>query len=108
MLQQSTVLQIQAIPQALDLHIINATATDYKDIDVWVNRRFVQHVDQLLAGASIQLQIDKFRDMWGQCPQPGGFWRTRTQTPLVFVQIQRDETSPLLGLVTVVPEAARY
>ena len=107
-LEQSNVLQMQAIPRELDLQIINATSTDYIDIDIWVNRRYVQHVPQLLAGAKIELPIEKFRDVWGQCPQPGGFWRTRTPTPLVFVQIQRDATSPLLGLVTVVPEAARY
>ncbi len=107
-LEQSHVVQMQAVPRDLDLQIINATSTDYTDVDIWVNRRYVQHVPQLLAGATIDLQIVKFRDVWGQCPQPGGFWRTRAPTPLVFVQIQRDATSPLLGLVTVVPEAARY
>ncbi len=107
-LEQSHVVQMQAVPQDLDLQIINATATDYLEIDIWVNRRYVQHVPKLLAGETISLPIVQFRDVWGQCPQPGGFWRTRAQTPLVFVQIQRDATSPLLGLVTVVPEAARY
>ena len=107
-LPQSDVIQIQAIPQELDLKIVNATSTDFKDIDVWINRRYVQHVPLLLAGATIELSIVKFRDVWGQCPQPGGFWRTRKPTPLVLVQIQTDSTSPLLGLVTVVPEAARY
>lgn len=107
-LVQDQVVQIQAVPQELDLEIINATNIDYKDIDIWVNRRFMQHVTSLPAGATIHLPIEKFRDVWGQCPQPGGFWRTRQPTPLVFVQIQRDATSPLIGLVTVVPEGARY
>ncbi len=107
-LVQSEVVQIQAVPKETTLQIINATATQYNNIDVWVNRRFVQHVDVLLPGQTIELQIDKFRDVWGQCPQPGGFWRTRAPTPLVLVQIQRSESTTLVGLVTVVPEDARY
>lgn len=107
-LQQDRVVQIQAVPQELDLEIINATNVDYRNIDIWVNRRFVQHAPELLAGTTIKLPIEQFRDVWGQCPQPGGFWRTRQPTPLVLVQIQTDATSPLIGLVTVVPEGARY
>lgn len=107
-LGQGTVVQVQAIPMELAIRVINATATDYSDVDVWVNRRYVQRVSSIPAGATVDLEIEKFRDQWGQCPQPGGFWRTRAPTPLVLVQIQTDEKSPLVGLVTVVPEAARY
>ncbi len=107
-LGQGSVVQVQAIPMELAIRVINATATDYSDIDVWVNRRYVQHVRSIPAGGTVDLEIEKFRDQWGQCPQPGGFWRTRAPTPLVLVQIQTDEKSPLVGLVTVVPEAARY
>ena len=107
-LGQGSVVQVQAVPMELAIRVINATATDYTDIDVWVNRRYVQHVKSIPAGATVDLEIEKFRDQWGQCPQPGGFWRTRAPTPLVLVQIQTDEKSPLVGLVTVVPEAARY
>jgi hypothetical protein len=107
-LGQGSVVQVQAIPMELALRVINATATDYTDVDVWVNRRYVQHVKSIPAGATVDLEIEKFRDQWGQCPQPGGFWRTRAPTPLVLVQIQTNDTSPLVGLVTVVPEAARY
>jgi hypothetical protein len=107
-LGQGGVVQVQAIPMELAIRVINATATDYSDIDVWVNRRYVQHVRSIPAGATVDLEIEKFRDQWGQCPQPGGFWRTRAPTPLVLVQIQTDEKSPLVGLVMVVPEAARY
>lgn len=107
-LGQGSVVQVQAIPMELAIRVINATSTDYTDVDVWVNRRYVQHVKGIPAGATVDLEIEKFRDQWGQCPQPGGFWRTRAPTPLVLVQIQADEKSPLIGLVTVVPEAARY
>jgi hypothetical protein len=107
-LGQGSVAQVQAIPMELAIRVINATATDYTDIDVWVNRRYVQHVKGIPAGATVDLEIEKFRDQWGQCPQPGGFFRTRAPTPLVLVQIQTDDKSPLVGLITVVPEAARY
>lgn len=107
-LVQDRVVQIQAIPRELDLELVNATMVDYTDVDIWVNRRFVQHLGALRAGQTVRMPIDHFRDVWGQCPQPGGFWRTRHPTPLIVVQIQRGETTPLVGLVTVVPEAARY
>lgn len=107
-LGQGSVVQVQAIPLEHSIRVINATADDYSEVDVWVNRRYVQHVKSIPAGATVDLEIEKFRDQWGQCPQPGGFWRTRAPTPLVLVQIQKDAKSPLVGLVTVVPEAARY
>ncbi|MBU3729646.1 MAG: hypothetical protein FGM37_10440, partial [Phycisphaerales bacterium] len=43
-LGQGSVVQVQAIPMELAVRVINATAIDYSDIDVWVNRRYVQHV----------------------------------------------------------------
>jgi len=107
-LAQDRVVQIQAVPRETDLELINATSVDYKDVDIWINRRYVQHLGELAAGQTVRMPIAQFRDIWGQCPQPGGFWRTRKPTPLVVVQIQQDEKSPLVGLVTVVPEAARY
>ncbi len=107
-LVQERVVQIQAVPLATTVELVNATNIDYRNVDIWINRRFVQHADALLAGETIALEIENFRDVWGQCPQPGGFWRTRQPTPLMLVQIQRDATSPLIGLVTVVPEEARY
>ena len=108
LLSQSEVIQIQAVPKETVLQIINGTVTDYREVDIWVNRRYMKHITEILAGQTIEVTITDFRDVWGQCPQPGGFWRTRPPTPLVLVQIQRDETQPLLGLVAVVPADAGY
>ncbi|MDA1262953.1 MAG: hypothetical protein O3B75_08675 [Planctomycetota bacterium] len=108
LLLQSEVIQMQAVPRETVLQIINGTATDYREVDIWVNRRYMKHVSAILAGETIEVLITDFRDVWGQCPQPGGFWRTRAPTPLVLVQIQRDETNPLLGMVAVVPADAGY
>jgi len=102
-LQQESVVQIQVVPLQTQIRLVNATSTDYDNIDVWLNRRFVKHLKQLHAGEQIEVEIEDFRDQWGQCPQPGGFWRTRPPTPIVITQIQRDETQPLVGLVTVLP-----
>ncbi|MBM4101535.1 MAG: hypothetical protein FJ256_04655 [Phycisphaerae bacterium] len=102
-LQQESVVQVQVVPQQTQIRFINATSTNYDNIDIWINRRFVKHVERLHAGQQIEVEIEDFRDQWGQCPQPGGFWRTRPPTPIVITQIQRDETQPLVGLVTVLP-----
>jgi len=102
-LQQEKVVQVQVVPMETQIRFINATSTSYDNIDVWINRRFVTHMEHLRAGEQIEVKIENFRDQWGQCPQPGGFWRTRPPTPIVITQIQRDETQPLVGLVTVLP-----
>jgi len=102
-LQQESVVQVQVVPLQTQIRFINATSTNYDNVDVWINRRFVKHVERLDAGQQIEIEIEDFRDQWGQCPQPGGFWRTRPPTPIVITQIQRDETQPLVGLVTVLP-----
>lgn len=102
-LQQETVVQVQVVPMQTQIRFINATSTSYDNIDIWINRRFVMHVERFDAGQQMEVEIENFRDQWGQCPQPGGFWRTRPPTPIVITQIQRDETRPLIGLVTLLP-----
>lgn len=106
-LEQRDVVQIQAVPMETRLRIINATSVDYDNFDLWLNRRYMRHVARMPAGSQLEFEITDFRDQWGQCPQPGGFWRTRPPTALVLTQIQRDDTQPLIGLVTVLPSDVR-
>lgn len=106
-LPQGSVAQIQVIPEAGSLKIINATAVSYKDFDLWLNQRYVVRMPQLLAGETVEVPLDSMWDQAGGTPFAGGLLRYFQPTPLVLVQIQTDDKSPLIGLVATLPELVR-
>jgi len=106
-LSQGSVVQIQVIPQSDALKIINSTAISYKDFDLWLNQRYVVHMPELLAGQTVLVPLDSMWDHSGGTPFSGGLLRYFQPTPLVLVQIQADEKSPLIGLVPTLPETVR-
>ena len=69
--------------------------------------RVREHIDRLEAGQTRTLWFGDFFDQWGDSPVAGGFFRTEAPTPIVLVQIQIGEESPLLGAISV-PEEDRY
>jgi hypothetical protein len=106
-LTQGSIAQIQVIPDASSLKIINATAVNYKDFDLWLNQRYVVRMPQLLAGETVEVPLDSMWDQAGGTPFAGGLLRYFQPTPLVLVQIQTDDKSPLIGLVATLPELVR-
>jgi hypothetical protein len=99
-------VDIQVFRGPRHIVIVNSTARSYRDFDLWINQRFVRHVEALPAGKTIRLPLDGFFDERGEAITPGGFWRTREPTPIRLVEIQLDEEQPLIGLVTVVEDEA--
>jgi hypothetical protein len=91
----------QATRDGDDLVLVNATAQSFENIDIWVNRRYMLHIESFGAGATLVFPSTEFFDMWGETPSPGGFFRTKKPTPLLLVELEIDDTSPLVGLVTV-------
>ncbi len=106
-LGQGSVVQIQAIPAATDISIVNATAVSYANFDLWLNQRYVCHVDALGAGQTIRVPIIGFYDQWGEKPYPGGLLQTFDPTPIVLLQIETAADQPLVGLVCALPETMR-
>ena len=106
-LPQGSVVQIQVVPQTDALKIINSTAVNYKNFDLWLNQRYVVHIPELLAGQTVVVPLDSMWDQSGGTPFSGGLLRYFQPTPLVLVQIQADEKSPLVGLVPTLPETVR-
>ena len=106
-LPQGSVVQIQVIPRTDALEIINATAVNYTNFDLWLNQRYVVHMPELLAGQTVLVPLDSMWDQSGGTPFSGGLFRYFQPTPLVLVQIQADEKSPLVGLVPTLPEFVR-
>lgn len=83
------------------LEIVNATARSYYDFDLWINQRYVRHVESLPAGKSLRLSLWDFFDVRGEAINAGGFWRTVEATPVRLVEIQTGADEPMIGLVTI-------
>jgi hypothetical protein len=86
--------------------IYNATATSYRDFDLWINQRYVSHVEELPAGGHIHLSLWDFRDERGEVINAGGLFRVFEPTPVRLVEIQPGPDQPLIGLITIRAEPA--
>ncbi len=104
-LRQSETLSPQVITDGDSMVIVNSTVRDFENIDVWLNQRYLRHVERLAPGENLRLPLGEFWDIRGEGPNPGGLFRYFTPTPVRLVQVQVDDTQPLLGLRAVLPEA---
>ena len=100
-LSQGNTIQAEAYRDGAHLMIVNATPQSFLNFDVWVNQRYMHHIEALSAGETVRLKITDFFDVWGESPVPGGFFRSERPTPIILVQFQLDRTQPFQGLVTV-------
>lgn len=92
---------IQVFRDGRFIEIVNATAISYRHFDLWLNRRYVAHIDSLPAGASIRRSLWGFYDVRGEVFNAGGFWRTEAPTPLRLVEIEPAAGEALVGLITI-------
>ncbi len=106
-LTQKTVVQIQVIPGPTSIDLVNATAVDYNNFDLWLNHRYVTHVDAMPAGKTLTVPLGSFWDWRGEGPFEGGILRYFAPTPIALVQMQFNDTDPLVGLIAVLPEGTR-
>ena len=106
-LDQDRIVDVQMFRDGGNLIVTNASPQSFIDFDVWVNRRYMMHIDRLNAGETRTFWFGDFFDMWGESPVAGGFFRTEAPTPIVLVQIQIGEDTPLLGAISV-PEEDRF
>jgi hypothetical protein len=108
-LKQGSVADIQVLPNlgANTITIANATAQSYTNFDLWINQRYVRHIDSLRAGETLDVDIDSFWDERGEGPFPGGWFRYYQPTPIVLAQIQTSPDAPLIGLLAKPPDTDR-
>ena len=96
---EPTSIDIQVFRKGPVLEIVNSTPVTYRDFDIWLNQRFMRHLDVLHAGETVQLSLWDFWDLRGDRFSAGGFWRTEEPTPLRLVELQVNDQDPLIGLV---------
>ena len=100
----STVANVQVTRDCNDMVIVNATVIDFKDIKLWLNRRYMHLVERIKPGETVRISMGEFWDVWGGGPNPGGLLRWYDPTPIVLLEAQIDETSPLIGFLSIPDE----
>lgn len=105
-LHRAEAVDIQVFREGNSLEIINSTPHSYRDFDLWINQRYVRHVELMAAGELIRLSLEEFYDERGEVFNAGGLWRTRESTPVRLVEMQLSEDQPLVGLITIRAEPA--
>ncbi len=100
-LHTTNLIDIHVFRDDQDLELVNATPHTYSNVDVWINQRFVRHVEVIPAGETIRLSLWDFFDERGERVNAGGFWRTQEPTPVRLVQLQLAQDGPMIGLITV-------
>ena len=100
-LGQGETVNVQVTRDGDAMKIVNGTATDYRDINLWLNQRYLHKVSRIGPGETITIRMGDFWDVWGGGPNPGGLLRWYDPTPIVLVQAQLDEESPLVGFISI-------
>ncbi len=100
-LHRTSSIDVQVFRRGPSMEIVNSTPTSYEDFDIWLNRRYVRHMDVMRAGETVRISLWDFWDVRGDRFSAGGFWRTEEPTPLKLVQLEVGDEQPLIGLVTI-------
>jgi hypothetical protein len=103
-LKPGETIDAQAIADGDTMVIVNATTRSFENVDIWLNQRYLCHVDRLAAGENKRIPMGDFWDIRGEGPNPGGALRYFQPTPIRLVEIQLDATQPLVGLKAVLTE----
>ena len=100
-LHTTETVDIQVFRDDQAIELVNATARSYRDCDLWINQRYMRHVDALLAGQTVRLSLWDFYDERGDRFNAGGFFRTVEAERVRLVEIQPRENLPMVGLITI-------
>lgn len=94
-------VDIQVFRQDTGIEIVNATAVSYEDVDVWINRRYTAALESLPAGGRAHMSLWDFYDMRGEQFNAGGLFAIREPTLVRLVELQVNQSDPLVGLITI-------
>ena len=97
-------LEIQALRSGGDLILVNASPFAFENVDIWVNQRYMLHLDRLDVGETRTTWFGNYFDQWGETPVAGGFFRTEIPTPAVLVEFEIDREGPLFGAVAILDQ----
>lgn len=103
-LRQERTLDIQVFLNPSTIEFTNTTATAFGPSRVWLNQRYGRDIDALGVGETLVLDLETFRDRFGDPFPSGGFFATDLPERLVLAQLETTvggSSSILLGMVAV-------
>ena len=103
-LPPARIVQVQVFNDGDAMLLVNATTESWANFDLWLNQRYMLHLDQLNSGETKRISLGEFWDLRGEGPFPGGLFRYYPPTPIRLVQVQTAPTEPLVGLVAIPTE----
>lgn len=103
-LPQARVAEVQVFNDGDAMLIVNATVESWSNIDLWLNQRYMKHVESLAAGQTLRIPLGEFWDVRGEGPFPGGLLRYYPPTPIRLVQIQTAADAPFVGFLSIPTE----
>lgn len=92
-------LDIQVVRTATDVTLTNTTARAYGRSRLWINRWYSREIEGLGVGETVTLDLNTFRDQYGESFRAGGFWASRKPESADLVQLETADG--MLGLVAV-------
>jgi len=97
-LKQERIAAIQVFNDGDAMLVVNATTESWDGVDLWLNQRYLCRVERLASGETLRIPLERFWDVLGEGPFPGGLFRYYPPTPIRLVQLQTAPDAPLVGL----------
>ncbi|MCC6908870.1 MAG: hypothetical protein IT430_13080 [Phycisphaerales bacterium] len=97
-------LDVQIFRDGSHIELVSHTTQSLDDFDLWLNERYLRHIDHLPPGGSLKLSLYEFLDEFGEPFRGGGIWSTNLPEPVVKAEVQTAEG--LVGLIPI-PERDR-
>ncbi len=102
--RQGPVLDVQVFREVTALRFTNTTTRDFGPCTLWLNKRYSLPIEGFASGETVELDLTRFVDAFGDTYRAGGFFAQRDPAPVVLAQLETtDEAGEpvLLGLVVV-------
>ncbi len=92
-------LDVQIFRDGSHIELVNHSTQSLSDFDLWLNERYVRHVDDLSPGGSVKLSLYEFLDEYSEPFRGGGIWSTQLPEPIVKAEVQTP--NGLVGLISI-------
>lgn len=92
-------LDVQVFRDGSHIELVNHTTQHLSEFDLWLNERYVRHIDDLPPGGSLKLSLYEFLDEYKEPFRGGGIWTTNLPEPIVKAEVETPEG--LVGLIAI-------
>ena len=94
------VADVHVFRDGFEVVIVNGSDTHWESPRIWINQRYMFDSSDITIGGTIALDLNLFRDEFGESFSAGGFFAFREPEPLRLVQIQPASGSNLVQAIT--------